>query len=253
MIRNIAILSQRLHHISLLHKTQPIGGHGFSCTDKIFHRNQCSLVVPSSIGPTIVQDSAQSNSSDDIADEDCIPTQVYNERKQSHLLKNPSKELLLKTIRQKLDCNEAQAFRVYSSHSDMRQENVKNVMQIIDYLFENNVTGQSILENPWLLVNNYKSIKIKLPLIQLTKPVDINDLVPLMRATPSRLNKIYRLTKMEESFLPGRHRVYYISQKLGVCDCCSICGFILHKILCSCRLNQRLCPSTFRHICSCFT
>lgn len=212
MIRNIAILRNvvrhRLPEIPLLTNFQNIICHG-SYTESICHRNKCNLVIPR-IAPTVLP-KTDADASDDIADDDCVPNQVFNKSNHSHLLKNANKDLLLKTIRQKLDCNEAQAFRIYSTQADMRQENVKNIMQIMDYLFEKGVTGQSILENPWLLVNNYKSIMIKIPLLQLSQPVDINDFVPLLRATPTRLNKIYKLTKLE-----GHHRVYYLSNKLGV-------------------------------------
>lgn len=153
---------------------------------------------------------------DDISD-DFEVSSAYNERTTCAIENpNPAKNLLIRVIRHKLNCNLTTAMRIYNTQAELRHENIKNIVQIVDYLLEMGVTGDSILENPWLISNNFKAITSKIPMILEMKPRNINDFVPLLRATPIRMNKMKKLSISEAGFVPGGHRVYLFSDKLEV-------------------------------------
>lgn len=89
-----------------------------------------------------------------------------------------------------------------------------NVESICHYMLSHAVTPASILENVHVLSSPMKTIAIKLPLLHVQRPRDINDFVPLLRGSVQRLNKMRKLTAMEVDCLPGGHRVYYLAGRL---------------------------------------
>lgn len=121
----------------------------------------------------------------------------------------------VKTLKTQLDCTPQQAQRIFNTQPSIR-ENLATIEAVCKMLFKDGVTEASIIENPFLLGQSEKILAKKLLLLRTQYPHNINDFVPLLRATPSRLNKIRKLSAIEASFLPGRHRVYYMANRLKV-------------------------------------
>lgn len=121
----------------------------------------------------------------------------------------------VKTLTTQLDCTPQQAERIFNTHSSLR-ERITTIESICKLLFKNGVTDTSIIENPFLLGHTEKILENKLLLIKTQKPRNINDFVPLLRAPPTRLSKIRKISAIEAPFLPGGHRIYYLAERLNV-------------------------------------
>lgn len=121
----------------------------------------------------------------------------------------------INTLTTQLDCTPQQAQRIFKSHPSLRG-NIATIESVCKLLNKNGVTDASIIENPFLLGHSEKILDNKLLLLRTQKPRNINDFVPLLRATPSRLNKIRKLSAAEAPFLPGGHRIYYLAERLSV-------------------------------------
>lgn len=53
-------------------------------------------------------------------------------------------------------------------------------------------------------------------IVKAMKPKDINDFVPLVQVSTSKLLKLKRAAKKEENVVPKKHRIYYFSRALNV-------------------------------------
>lgn len=152
------------------------------------------------------------------------------------LILKPTKNILLKTIEQKLKCTLKDAMNIVKKNPELKMGAVNEISKTIKCLLDNEITPKSILDI-WLLKYNesktffinhnilnssqsfiLENFSIKIPYIRLMKPRDINDFVPLLILPPPRLNQIRLLTKYEESIVPGGHRVYFLSNELKVQD-----------------------------------
>lgn len=121
----------------------------------------------------------------------------------------------VKTLTTQLDCTPQQAQRIFNTQPSLR-ENIATIESVCKLLSKYGVTDASIIENPFLLGHSEKILDQKLLLLKTQRPRNINDFVPLLRATPTRLNKIRKLSALEAPFLPGGHRIYYLAERLSV-------------------------------------
>lgn len=121
----------------------------------------------------------------------------------------------VKTLTIQLDCTPQQAQRIFNTYPSLR-ENLSTIEALCKLLFKNGVTDNSIIENPFLLGHTEKILANKLLLIRTQRPRNINDFVPLLRATPTRLTAIRKISMLEASHLPGGHRIYYLADRLNV-------------------------------------
>lgn len=177
-----------------------------SASSSTFASSQTFTTDAPSKLPTVV--------SDDTDNRDVANTVAYNERERTKL--KPSKHLLIEVIKLKLDCDDNRAIEIFNTPPDLRNENVKKLVEIVEYLLDNGINGDSILANPWLISSNLKAIKAKVPLLQLMRPRNINDLVPLMCASVMRMQSMKKLAIDEASYIPGGNRVYLLSDTLQV-------------------------------------
>lgn len=121
----------------------------------------------------------------------------------------------VKTLTTQLDCTPQQAQRIFNTQPSLREKLV-TIEAVCKLLFKNGVTDTSIIENPFLLGHTEQVLANKLMMLKAQRPRNINDVVPLLRATPTRLNKIRKLCAVEAPFLPGGHRIYYLAERLHI-------------------------------------
>ncbi|KAG4073117.1 hypothetical protein HA402_002506 [Bradysia odoriphaga] len=61
------------------------------------------------------------------------------------------------------------------------------------------------------------------------KPIDINDFVALVQVSTSKLVKLKNLAAKEETIVPKKHRIYYISEAMNV-EPCIVTKFIAKRL-----------------------
>lgn len=176
-----------------------------------------SQLTPINSKGTTIQQQQASDSLDDITD-DVVGSYNENLTIQNELKLNPNMQIVANVLRQKFEIGKNTAERIIRAYPELRHKAPKNMSDIVDYLLENGATEESLIENLWLLSYKHKLITVKLPIIQAMKPRDINDFIPLLKVTAPRLAQLRQLTKMEESFMPSGHRIYFLSDKLKVID-----------------------------------
>lgn len=162
---------------------------------------------------TIQQQST--DSSDDITD-DFVGSTAYNESQTIQNELKISKNNAKKALRRKLEIGETNADRIIRSNPEIKTKAAKNVSDVVDYLIENGATEESLIENVWIVSYTHKLITVKLPILQRMKPRDINDFIPLLKVNLPTLIQLRKLSQFEEPFMPGGHRIYFLSDKLNV-------------------------------------
>lgn len=112
-----------------------------------------------------------------------------------------------------LQCTPRSAQLVLVDQPDL-VDHAANVEPVCRYLLAQRVSADAILANGFLLATPVVQLAAKVPLLLVQRPRDINDFVPLLRATTSRLQRIRKQAAREADFLPGGHRVYYLAGRL---------------------------------------
>lgn len=93
-------------------------------------------------------------------------------------------------------------------------EHTANVEPVCRYLLGQRISVDAILANGFLLAEPVAQLAAKLPLLLVQRPRDLNDFVPLLRASSSRLQRIRKQANREAGILAGGHRVYYLAGRL---------------------------------------
>ncbi|GAB0094428.1 Transcription termination factor, mitochondrial [Sergentomyia squamirostris] len=125
-------------------------------------------------------------------------------------------QVLLTKLSSLLQCNKNDVEKLLATSRKMKLKEQNRIMDSAQFLLEQKISPESVLENPWLLLQTEDSLREKLISIHDMNPWELPDFVPLMRITQFGLQKLVRKYRSERKFIPGGHRVYFLSSRLGV-------------------------------------
>lgn len=167
----------------------------------------CSLLATETIEPPNGIDGITGTSS-------TIAPLAASQTKATDLHKTASRlTRFIHALRSALKCSPRRAQELLLNNPELL-DHTANFEPVCRVLLEQRITVESILANGFLLASSPAILAKKLPLLHVQRPRDLNDFVPLLRASISRLHKMRKLTARESSVLPGGHRVYYLADRL---------------------------------------
>ncbi|XP_070502452.1 transcription termination factor, mitochondrial [Chironomus tepperi] len=115
-----------------------------------------------------------------------------------------------------LHCTDSEATKMINSHKRLIDADSGKISIMIEYLFDNEISIRTIINNPWLLTMDKEYLRKKLIRVKMLKPKNINDVVPLLQASHAALNRAVKIVEREKSFIAEGSRIYYLSEKLNL-------------------------------------
>ncbi|XP_055711272.1 transcription termination factor, mitochondrial [Phlebotomus papatasi] len=151
------------------------------------------------------------NPASDVASDD-ISDPILNQTFEEYRRKN----LLLLKVKGLLKCSHREAEKFIESSKYLKVMEQNQIVEILRYLLNRKVPPESIMENPWLLLQPQNTLREKCLTLHAMQPRELLDFVPLLRVSLLSLLKIQKKYESEGSTIPGKHRVYYLSDRLEV-------------------------------------
>lgn len=163
------------------------------------------------------------------------PFEIIADYVDPNIRTNNSKPMLIKQISEEFNCSKDKAAQIIYQQKNFKPYTFKKVSSIAAFLKSKDVPVSSIIENPWLFASNLRkyynfrttvrrpnffiipgTLQLKFAYIEMLHPRKINDLLPLLKISSVKLNKIEKTARREFSFIPGGNRIYFLADKLNV-------------------------------------
>lgn len=123
-------------------------------------------------------------------------------------------------LRYYLNCTETEAVKMLKENPAIEHIKKLDFDNVLDLLRKNDITIESIIENPFLLTINeaafYAKIKIVEKFIKKKPLRTINDVVALLQVSKLVLTRASKLHEKEQEDFPNGGRIYFFSKELGV-------------------------------------
>ncbi|XP_037026192.1 transcription termination factor, mitochondrial-like [Bradysia coprophila] len=135
---------------------------------------------------------------------------------------------IIDVLQDKLNCSREWAQQFGSMHSELLSK-ATDVLKSIELLLANGVRENVILDNPRMITLSHSELSTNLSIVKEMKPIDINDFAPLVQVSKSKLLKLKKLAEREETIVPKKHRIYYISDAMNI-EPCIVTKFIAERL-----------------------
>lgn len=118
-------------------------------------------------------------------------------------------------LQEKLNCSKQWVKQFYNTHSELLSE-TSDVLKNVELLLANGVKTGVVLDNPKMLTLSNSELRTNLRIVQGMKPIDINDFVPLVQVSNTKLLKLKKIAEKDKYVTSKKHRIYHISEAMGI-------------------------------------
>ncbi|XP_059618352.1 transcription termination factor, mitochondrial [Phlebotomus argentipes] len=126
------------------------------------------------------------------------------------------KNILLIKLKALMRCSHTDAKRFIDSSKYLKTMEHNSILDSVRYLQIRKAPAQTIMENPWLLLQSKTVLRGKFLSLHAMNPRELIDFIPLLRMSSLALSRLVQKYEQESAQIPGKHRLYYISDRLEV-------------------------------------